>query len=88
MCKHCSAIAERLVCFNAVLVTNNEFDFDNFFTLGFPVINTIKMTRSKKARYSKSLSCLSACSRDQDELLNLTGELGQEKNVCNQPCIL
>lgn len=64
ICKHCSATTERLVCFNLVLVTNIELDFENFFTLGFLVIGTIKMTRSKKQGIVKNLFCLSACSRD------------------------
>lgn len=79
ICKHCSAITERLVCFNLVLVTNIELDFENFFTLGFLVIGTIKMTRSKKQGIVKNLFLLSACSRDWDELLNLARELGKEK---------
>lgn len=52
-CTHGSATTERLLCFNAVLVANTEFDFDNFFTLRFPAIGTIKLTRSKIARCSK-----------------------------------
>lgn len=54
MCKHCLATAKRLVCFYAILVTNNEFGFDNFFTLTFPV--TIKLTRLGKKKKNQKKS--------------------------------
>lgn len=54
MYKHGSTTTERLVFFNLVLVTNNEFDVDSYFTLRFPVVGTIKLTKSKKARCSKN----------------------------------